>query len=148
MQTVEKSAFALCEVEEEEAKSNLGRSLGQEIRPKKTRARAKAAGEQCYSDLKNKELKTHLIFCIMKLSGWWGHYWYQAEKFEIQAGRGVSFDVAELRCWGKFQRYRVWSYKNVCTFNEQAAVYYPEGRKSVMATLDLPAGEYGAVWCA
>lgn len=58
MQTVEKSAFVLCEVEEEEAKRNLGRSLGQEIRPKRTRARAKAAGEQCYSDLKNKELKT------------------------------------------------------------------------------------------
>ena len=48
----------LCEVEEKEAGSNLGRSLGQEIRPKRTRAPANATGKQCYSDLKNKELKT------------------------------------------------------------------------------------------
>lgn len=47
--------------------------------------------------------------------------------------------------------FRVTEYEAVklsVSLNEETAVCYPEGRKSVTTTLDLPAGEYGAVWCA
>ena len=59
--------------------------------------------------------------------------------------------VLILLNWGVGGSFRVTEYEAVklsASLNEEAAVYYPEGRKSVMTTLDLPAGEYGAVWCA